>query len=215
MLLSIGWKGQFMIELLLDDSGNFWFIELNGRPWGSMALALRMGFPYPLWTAQQVLNPNFIPTAPVTHQPVTCRHMGREIIHVLQVIRGPSSPAIPNWPSVRQTLLNVLRIKKMIVSTIGALITSHYSFTTFIIPYSPKLFWNGWKIAVKAMSHIHSDWSYDGAWSLADIARFFYKIGCRVVLCLNMTQHSAMTNGNNIKKPAGNSAVKKFFFSPA
>lgn len=112
MLMSSGWKGQFMIELLLDDSGNFWFIELNGRPWGSMALALRMGFSYPLWTAQQVLNPNFIPIAPTTHQPVTCRHVGREIIHVLQVIRGPSSSAIPNWPSVRQTLLNVLRIKK-------------------------------------------------------------------------------------------------------
>jgi hypothetical protein len=44
------------------------------------------------------------------------------------------------------------------------------------------------KIAVKAMSHIHSDWSYDGAWSLADIASFFYKIGCRVVL---LSEHDA------------------------
>lgn len=112
MLMRIGWQGQFMIELLRDDTGKFWFIELNGRPWGSMALALRMGFEYPVWTARQALLPEYVPMPPAPREPVTCRHMGREFIHILQVLRGPSSQAIPNWPSVWDTLCNVLRIRK-------------------------------------------------------------------------------------------------------
>jgi predicted ATP-grasp superfamily ATP-dependent carboligase len=112
MLTGIGWQGPFMVELLRDDNGKLWFVELNGRPWGSMALALRMGYQYPSWAVKQIFDPDFIPANPPPHDPVTCRHLGRELIHILQVIRGPSSAAIPNWPSVWQTLTQVLKISK-------------------------------------------------------------------------------------------------------
>jgi hypothetical protein len=112
MLRGAGWRGPFMIELLRDEAGKLWFVEMNGRPWGSMALALQMGFDYPVWAVQQVLNPAFTPPPPAMRTFVTCRHLGRELIHILQVVRGPSSAAIPNWPSIPQTLFNVLRISK-------------------------------------------------------------------------------------------------------
>lgn len=35
---------------------------------------------------------------------------------------------------------------------------------------------------VLAAAHVHSDWSYDGSWSLARIARLYARIGYRVVL---------------------------------
>src|SRR5215475_7307135 len=35
-LKNAGWRGLFMIELLRDDAGKLWFVEVNGRPWGSM-----------------------------------------------------------------------------------------------------------------------------------------------------------------------------------
>src|SRR5450755_1343231 len=31
----IGWQGMFMLEFLRDSAGQAWFMELNGRPWGS------------------------------------------------------------------------------------------------------------------------------------------------------------------------------------
>lgn len=109
MLLKIGWRGIFMIELLRDESGKPWFVELNGRPWGSMALARRMGFEYPAWAIMQILHPTFAPVPPAPCEYVTCRHLGRELIHILQVIRGPSSKAVPNWPPLWRTLTEMMK----------------------------------------------------------------------------------------------------------
>src|SRR5262249_20746218 len=41
------WKGPFMVELLRDDFGRKWFMEFNGRFWGSLALARRCGLDMP------------------------------------------------------------------------------------------------------------------------------------------------------------------------
>jgi predicted ATP-grasp superfamily ATP-dependent carboligase len=112
MLLKANWQGMFMIELLRDESDKLWFIELNGRSWGSMALALRMGFQYPVWTVMQKLDHAFIPLPPEPHEYVTCRHFGRELIHLLQVLRGPNSSAIPNWPSFWRSCIDVFHISK-------------------------------------------------------------------------------------------------------
>jgi hypothetical protein len=112
MLLKIKWHGIFMVEMLRDKYGKSWFIELNGRPWGSMALARRMDFEYPAWSIMQILDPAFRPETPVPREYVTCRHLGRELIHILQVLRGPSSAAIPNWPSFWRTLFTIFKISR-------------------------------------------------------------------------------------------------------
>ena len=44
---------MFMLELLRDAAGTPWFMEVNGRPWGSMALAVRRGFDYPVWAVRR------------------------------------------------------------------------------------------------------------------------------------------------------------------
>lgn len=112
MLSKANWWGMFMIELLRDESNKIWFMELNGRAWGSMALARRMGFEYPAWTLMQLFDPSFCPSPPAPRQFVTCRHLGREITHLLYVLRGPSSTAIPGWPSLLSTIFSVIRIGK-------------------------------------------------------------------------------------------------------
>ena len=60
-LSAIGWRGMFMLEFLRDTDGKPWFMELNGRAWGSMALARRRGFEYPAWTVRAALEPAFEP----------------------------------------------------------------------------------------------------------------------------------------------------------
>ena len=42
-LRQTGWRGIFMIELLREPSGAVWFMEFNGRAWGSMALSRLAG----------------------------------------------------------------------------------------------------------------------------------------------------------------------------
>jgi protein-tyrosine-phosphatase/predicted ATP-grasp superfamily ATP-dependent carboligase len=109
-LKTIGWRGMFMIELLRDAAGQPWFIELNGRSWGSMALARRNGFEYPGWTARSVLDSSFIPSAPPARPAFLCRHLGRELVHLAFVWRGPRSGAQSDWPGRVKSVRDVIRV---------------------------------------------------------------------------------------------------------
>lgn len=102
-------RGPFMIELLRDEKNVPWFIELNGRLWGSTALARRMGFEYPAWAVDQALDPDFVPAQPNYAHPLEVRHLGREILHALFVARGPGSKFHrESWPALLPTLCRVL-----------------------------------------------------------------------------------------------------------
>jgi protein-tyrosine-phosphatase len=86
-----GWDGLFMLELLRDSSGISWFVELNGRPWGSMALARAQGYEYPRWAADQFLGkPLDVDSAKVAAlegpQNFETRHFGRELIHLAHLV---------------------------------------------------------------------------------------------------------------------------------
>ena len=108
----IGWTGNFMIELLHSiEDDKHWFVELNGRSWGSMALARRSGYEYPAWTAKLAENSDFRP--PSVEPPVNlmCRHIGREINHAIFVMLGSKSKNMPGWPSRWGTLVNLLRVR--------------------------------------------------------------------------------------------------------
>ncbi|MEM9800188.1 MAG: hypothetical protein AAGA20_07680 [Planctomycetota bacterium] len=107
LVRSVGWRGQFMIELLRDDDGTAHFVEFNGRPWGSMALARRRGYEYPAWTALGALDADYVPDPPVDPPHVTARHLARDLVHLASVFRGPKRP-VPSWPSRRGALRDVL-----------------------------------------------------------------------------------------------------------
>ncbi|WP_441219758.1 hypothetical protein [Phytohabitans sp. LJ34] len=104
-----GWQGIFMIELLRDASGQPWFMELNGRTWGSMALARHRGLPYPAWAVQTALDPAWRPPAAAEAPHLLCRHAGRELVHLLAVMRGGKGADAGRWPSRTATLRAMLR----------------------------------------------------------------------------------------------------------
>lgn len=108
MLREIDWRGMFMIELLRSDDGTVWFMELNGRAWGSMALARRQGFEYPAWTVRQQLNPLFEPPHVEAKPGLVCRHLGRDIVHLLFVLRGRRGAPKDIWPTRLRTICCVL-----------------------------------------------------------------------------------------------------------
>ena len=106
-----GWRGMFMIELLRDPEGNIFFIEFNGRPWGSMALSRRQQLEYPAWQTMLALNPKSQAGLEAASMPgIVSRNIGRELMHLLFVLRGPGSRALGKWPGVWQSAANVIRI---------------------------------------------------------------------------------------------------------
>ncbi len=107
----IGWRGLFMVELLRDHrqpDGTAWFMEVNGRTWGSMALAVRRGYPYPVWAVRQALDPAFVPEVPDSAPDLVCRHLGRELVHLAAVLRGASGADAGRWPGRAETLRAML-----------------------------------------------------------------------------------------------------------
>jgi hypothetical protein len=112
MLGEAGWSGMFMLEFLRARDGRAWFMELNGRPWGSMALARRAGLEYPAWAMAQLRDPAFTPAGPEPSEGLVCRHLGRELVHVLMVMRGPTSTGLSRYPSRWRTIREVLRIRR-------------------------------------------------------------------------------------------------------
>lgn len=105
------WKGPFMMEFLRDPSGKLWFMEMNGRMWGSMALARRRGLEYPAWAVAALTDSGFCPAPPELPplgSPV--RNIGRELLHLLFVLRGPRTPFHrQTWPGIWQSFAGVLR----------------------------------------------------------------------------------------------------------
>ncbi len=110
-LETIGWRGLFMLEFLRDADGTPWFMELNGRPWGSMALARRRGFEYPAWAVRGALDASFEPDVPAGPPHILCRNLGLELVHLLFVARGPQSRAPVEWPRVGRAVRDVCRIE--------------------------------------------------------------------------------------------------------
>ena len=109
MLSHTQWRGMFMFEFLRAKDGTAWFMELNGRPWGSMALARRSGLEYPAWALRQLNDSRFSPPErPFTNEQI-CRHLGRELVHLLMVFRGPRSAALTEWPSRAATVKAIFR----------------------------------------------------------------------------------------------------------
>ncbi|MBI5105243.1 MAG: ATP-grasp domain-containing protein [Solirubrobacterales bacterium] len=112
MLAAARYDGLFMAEFLRDRDGTPWFMELNARPWGSMALARRCGLEYPAWAVDQALGADAAAPATAVPAGVLCRNLGLEVVHLLMVLRGPRSAAITSWPSRRRALGDVLHVRR-------------------------------------------------------------------------------------------------------
>lgn len=110
MLQETEWDGIFMAEFLRDAADTAWFMELNGRAWGSMALARCMEYEYPAWQAVHTVNPEFRPPTPIPGAPPICRHLGRELVHLGRVKKASRAQSLGTRPTRRQTLRDMLRV---------------------------------------------------------------------------------------------------------
>jgi hypothetical protein len=112
LLERANWRGLFMAEFLRDDKGTAWFMELNGRAWGSLALARLRGYEYPAWAVQSALELPKSPAPPETAPHLVARHLGREIGHLAFVLRGPQTDAAVTWPSRWGTIRDLVTVRK-------------------------------------------------------------------------------------------------------
>ncbi len=89
MLRSCHYEGTAMVEFRMDEtSGKAWFIEINGRFWGTLALPLACGINFPYLYLQAFLRNQ--PVTVTTDYPIgiQARSLWKETSRFLSILKG-------------------------------------------------------------------------------------------------------------------------------
>lgn len=107
VLGALGWHGVAMVEFRLPPDGPPAFLEVNGRFWNSLPLAIYAGVDFPALLARMAEHGD-IPPAPGYAEGVRCRWLLGDVRHLLEVMRGPPEGYAGYFPSRLRTLRDVL-----------------------------------------------------------------------------------------------------------
>ena len=109
---AVGWNGVAMVEFKVDrDSGVPYLMEVNGRFWGSLQLAIDAGIDFP-WLLFQLVNTGTVPESQPYRIGMKSRWWLGDVDHLLLRIRKSEKElSLPPWsPSRLATLMNFLNV---------------------------------------------------------------------------------------------------------
>lgn len=107
LLRAVNWHGVAMVEFRIRPDGTPVFIEVNGRFWNSLALAIHAGVNFPLGLAR-IAEVGDVDMLPAGRPGVRCRWFLGDLRHLLAVWRGAPSGYPGRFPSRLATTLAVL-----------------------------------------------------------------------------------------------------------
>lgn len=108
LIRRIGFEGIAMVEYKkIAGQSDSVLMEINGRPWGSIALPIASGVDYPRYLIDWYVR-GALPPENKTYRPgITCRRMVGELTHLSNVLAGkPGNWPLP-YPGFWSTLLRV------------------------------------------------------------------------------------------------------------
>ena len=107
MLQALHWHGVAMVEFRLRPDGTPVFLEVNGRFWNSLALAVHAGADFPALLAQMTEHGD-VPSPPPYRIGVRCRWLLGDLRHLAEVWRG-APPQFPGAFPARWATLAAMR----------------------------------------------------------------------------------------------------------
>ncbi|HEY9403722.1 MAG TPA: ATP-grasp domain-containing protein [Pyrinomonadaceae bacterium] len=108
VLSALNWHGVAMVEFRLRADGTPVFLEVNGRFWNSLPLAVYAGVDFPALLAE--LAEHGDTRAPGDYRAgVRCRWMLGDFRHLLEVMRGAPAGYTGEFPARGRALLDFLR----------------------------------------------------------------------------------------------------------
>jgi predicted ATP-grasp superfamily ATP-dependent carboligase len=108
LLEAMGWHGVAMVEFRVRPDGNPVFLEVNGRFWTSLALAVYAGIDFPARLAEMAQNGN-VAGSREYREGVRCRWLLGDFRHLLAVWGGAPSNFPGKFPARWATLGQFLR----------------------------------------------------------------------------------------------------------
>jgi len=111
LLRALSWHGVAMIEYRQRPDGELVFLEVNGRFWNSLPLAVAAGVDFPRLLVELESTGGVMPQAPY-RVGVRCRWWLGDMRHLLQVWHGPPSGYPVPFPGRLSTLAAFLRPRR-------------------------------------------------------------------------------------------------------
>lgn len=109
LVLGVGFQGIAMVEYKRESAtGRLVLMEMNGRPWGSIQLAIASGIDYPRHLADWHLSGMLPPRENVYKQGLTCRRMVGELTHLENLRRGRPHGWVGQYPRFWDSLARIL-----------------------------------------------------------------------------------------------------------
>lgn len=103
LLNALEWHGVAMVEFRLRRDGEPVFLEVNGRFWNSLPLAIHAGVDFPRLLAELVEKGDISPCE-IYQTGVRCRWLLGDFRHLLSVLKGASKGFNGIFPNRLQTL---------------------------------------------------------------------------------------------------------------
>jgi predicted ATP-grasp superfamily ATP-dependent carboligase len=107
LVRDIGFQGIAMVEYKRVPQGPPMLMEINGRPWGSIALPIASGIDYPRYVIDWWLNGTLPPQNVSYQQNIVCRRLVGELTHLSNVRKGKPAEWPSEYPAFWSTLAKV------------------------------------------------------------------------------------------------------------
>ena len=110
LMQALGWHGVAMVEFkYAPASGEFRLMEINGRFWGSLPLAVAAGADFPVMLHELMTTGRVGDRAPA-RLGVVCRQLARDIDWLEHVLRRAAPPQLVQLPSMGEVLRDSLLV---------------------------------------------------------------------------------------------------------
>ena len=103
LLDAMHWHGAAMVEFKQRPDGSLVFIEVNGRLWNSLALAVGAGATFPRWLARLACDEPLDPSPPY-RVGLRARWIVGDLRHLGAVVRGKPAGFPGEFPTIGATL---------------------------------------------------------------------------------------------------------------
>lgn len=104
LVQALGWHGVAMVEFKYQpDTGDYRLMEINGRFWGSLPLAVAAGANFPVML-HELLTRGRVGDWPAARPGVLCRQLARDLDWLEHVLRRNAPPELVTLPTKAQIL---------------------------------------------------------------------------------------------------------------
>jgi hypothetical protein len=108
MLQELAWDGVAQVAFFVSrDQGKVWYMETNGRFWGSTEGSVHAGWDFPLWVYRYFLCGEKPEPGPLQIGSRTCWHRG-DLEALIGYMRGGESPTTGKQPGKLRAIIQYL-----------------------------------------------------------------------------------------------------------